>query len=46
MAKGRDFPARWDEMRTAYYQGKGWDEKTGKPLPDTLKKWGLEHAIE
>ena len=45
MAKGRDFLAHWDEMRTAYYKGKGWDEKMGKPLPDTLRKLGLEHAI-
>lgn len=45
VAAGQDFLAHWDEMRTAYYKGKGWDEKTGKPLPETLRKSGLEHAI-
>jgi hypothetical protein len=23
----------------------GWDEETGKPLPETLKRYGLEYAI-
>ncbi|MBN1317436.1 MAG: hypothetical protein JXA42_18285 [Anaerolineales bacterium] len=45
MAAGQDFLAHWDEMRTGYYQGKGWDVETGKPLPETLKKSGLEHTI-
>jgi len=45
MAKGQDFAAHLDEMRTGYYLGKGWDEKTGKPLPETLKKFGLDYAI-
>lgn len=45
MAAGQDFAAHLDEMREGYYKGKGWDEKTGKPLPETLKKYGLEYAI-
>jgi len=23
----------------------GWDEETSKPLPETLRKYGLEHVI-
>jgi aldehyde:ferredoxin oxidoreductase len=45
MAQGTDFMDHWDEMRSAYYEGKGWDKETGKPLPDTLRELGLEHTI-
>ena len=34
-----------DEMLDDYYERMGWDKVTGKPLPDTLKKLGLEHVI-
>ena len=36
---------RWDEIQHGYYEGMGWDKQTGKPLPETLKKFGLEYAI-
>ena len=32
-------------MRSKYYEGKGWDKETGRPLPETLKKMGLESVI-
>lgn len=35
-----------DSMLDAYYEKMGWDVKTGKPLPDTLRKLGLEHTIK
>ena len=35
-----------DEMLDSYYERMGWDKETGKPLPDTLKKLGLEHLIK
>jgi len=44
-SKGYTIMARWDEMQSGYYEGMGWDKKTGKPLPETLKKYGLEYAI-
>ena len=34
-----------DEMLDIYYRDMGWDRKTGKPLPETLKKLGLDHII-
>jgi aldehyde:ferredoxin oxidoreductase len=36
----------WEEMLAAYYDGMGWDQETGKPLPQTLSGLGLEHVIE
>jgi len=48
-----DGPARaasimpyWDTMLEEYYNGMGWDRKTGKPSPATLKKLGLEEVAE
>lgn len=35
----------WDKIRTRYYELMGWDKKTGKPLPNTLRNLGLEHTI-
>lgn len=29
-----------------YYRAKGWDEKTGKPLPKTLRRLGLDPVID
>ncbi len=29
-----------------YYRLMGWDEETGKPLPETLKRLDLEYAIK
>ena len=36
----------WDKMLHLYYGLMGWDEGTGKPLPDTLKRLNLEHTID
>jgi len=32
----------WHEMLRKYYELMGWDENEGKPLPDTLKRLGLD----
>jgi len=32
-------------MKQDYYELMGWDRKTSKPLPDTLKSLGLGHII-
>jgi aldehyde:ferredoxin oxidoreductase len=42
---GEDIMLRWNELRSKVYEGLGWDKKTGRPLPDTLRKLGLEHTI-
>jgi aldehyde:ferredoxin oxidoreductase len=38
--------AGWPVMIRNYYGLMGWDEQTGKPLPQTLEKLGLAEMIE
>jgi aldehyde:ferredoxin oxidoreductase len=45
IAAGRGVLPHWDKMLKAYYREMGWDEKSGKPLPETLKSLGLEDLI-
>jgi aldehyde:ferredoxin oxidoreductase len=45
-AAGKDIMAKWEWYRTNYYTSMGWDPKTGKPLPETLRKLGLEGVIK
>jgi aldehyde:ferredoxin oxidoreductase len=33
-------------MLDHYYHLMGWDVATGRPLPDTLRKLGIEHVIQ
>jgi aldehyde:ferredoxin oxidoreductase len=44
--KGKSFLETFSEVRRTYYREKGWDERTGKPLPETLKKLQLDDVIE
>ena len=41
-ARGKDIMEKWEWMLENYYTRMGWDPKTGKPLPETLKNLGLE----
>jgi aldehyde:ferredoxin oxidoreductase len=41
--KGKNIMKFWEKMLDNYYQKLGWDKKTGKPLPQTLKKLDLGH---
>ena len=43
-SKGISIIPQWNELRSKYYEGMGWDKETGKPLPETLKRYGLEFA--
>jgi aldehyde:ferredoxin oxidoreductase len=45
-AKGKNIMEKWNGMAENYYTLMGWDPNTGKPLPETLKKLGLEELIE
>ncbi|MFX0201190.1 MAG: aldehyde ferredoxin oxidoreductase C-terminal domain-containing protein [Candidatus Hodarchaeota archaeon] len=38
------FPSYKDGLKE-YYKLMGWDEETGRSLPQTLKRLGLEYAI-
>ena len=43
--KGIGIMPDWEEMLKNYYSLMEWDVETGKPLPETLKKLGLENII-
>jgi len=45
-SKGIAIMPHWEKMLENYYRLMGWDVETGKPLPETLKKLGLEHVIK
>jgi len=45
VAAGRGIMPHWDKMLHNYYNLMGWDEKTGKPLPQTLSSLGLDFVI-
>ena len=44
-AEGKAIMPRWDALRRTYYTEMGWDPETGRPLPETLKKLGLEELL-
>jgi aldehyde:ferredoxin oxidoreductase len=41
-AAGIGIREHWDAIRENYYRQMGWDVETGRPLPGTLQKYGLE----
>jgi aldehyde:ferredoxin oxidoreductase len=41
-AKGQAIGEQWDKMVDTWYREVGFDRKTGKPLPQTLKGLGLD----
>jgi aldehyde:ferredoxin oxidoreductase len=44
--KGVSVHPHWDTMLKNYYKLMGWDEETGKPLPDTLRNLDIGHVIK
>ena len=40
--QGKSLEDVWDKMLDKYYVGMGWDNE-GKPLPETLNKYGLQY---
>lgn len=45
-AAGIGIREHWDAIRDNYYEQMGWDVATGKPLPETLRRYGLGHLVE
>jgi aldehyde:ferredoxin oxidoreductase len=45
-AQGKNIMEKWDWMLENYYTLMGWDPKTGKPLPKTLRALGLENLVK
>lgn len=44
-AKGMSPSVDWEHMMDRYYELMGWDRKTGKPQPETIKRLELEDAV-
>lgn len=44
-AKGISAAPVWDKMLDIYYEAMGWD-KAGRPLPETLKRLGLDSVAK
>ena len=44
-AAGIGIAQHWDAIRDNYYQEMGWDTETGRPLPETLEKFGLTELV-
>ena len=44
-AAGQSAKENWDTLVGTYYDTVGWDRETGNPLPETLRKYDLEHLI-
>jgi len=44
-AEGKGIAEHFDWMKRNYWRSMGWDEETGKPLPETLRQLGLETLI-
>ncbi len=42
--KGISIMPHWETMLENYYVLMGWEVKTGKPLPETLNRLGLEYV--
>jgi aldehyde:ferredoxin oxidoreductase len=45
VTKGLDIRPHLQEMIEDFYGAMGWDRDTGKPLPETLRRLGLEELI-
>jgi aldehyde:ferredoxin oxidoreductase len=45
-AEGISIMPHWEKARRNYYEQMGWDGETGKPLPQTLAKLGLEELVK
>jgi len=45
-AAGKSAALCWEQMIAKFYEGMGWDKKSGIPLPETLRRVGLERVIK
>ena len=44
-AKGKGIMPHWEYLLDNYYKAIGWDRASGRPLPETLEKVGLEEIV-
>lgn len=43
--EGKGIAEHFDRMKQNYWRHMGWDEETGRPLPETLERLGLGHLV-
>ncbi|MFH1651307.1 MAG: aldehyde ferredoxin oxidoreductase C-terminal domain-containing protein [Chloroflexota bacterium] len=43
--QGKNMATSWAQMKSDVYARMGWNEESGKPFPETLRKCGLEGII-
>lgn len=46
IARGKTIAPYLKDAVLEYYRLMGWEEETGKPLPETLTRLGLQHLVE
>jgi hypothetical protein len=44
-AKGQATGKHWERMLDLWYEGMGYDRKTGRPRPETLRALGLDALV-
>ena len=42
---GVSIQPQWDKMMDTYYNLMGWDRASGRPLPETLRRYGLDSVV-
>lgn len=45
-AEDPDYVPPFEAMLQAYYEARGWDPESGKPLPETMKSLGLGDKVD
>lgn len=45
-ARERSILSVWEEARRAFHVKMGWDAESGRPLPETLRRFGLDHVVK
>ncbi len=42
---GVSIQPHWEPMMDSYYRHMGWDRASGRPLPETLRRYGLDEVV-
>ncbi|MBI2864309.1 MAG: hypothetical protein HYX94_07065 [Chloroflexi bacterium] len=45
-ARTRSILSGWDQARRSFYEKMGWDGRSGRPLPETLRQCGLDSVVK
>jgi len=42
---GVSIQPHWEHILDEYYSHMGWDRASGRPLPETLRRYGLDDVV-